>query len=107
MKVLICNAGSSTLKFSLFEAETERLLADGAIDWTKSPARLSLRRAGQSEVRAEMAVGQHGEAIARILNDLQSGPGAPLQARNDIRAIGHRVVHGGDRYSAAVRITPE
>jgi acetate kinase len=107
MKVLICNAGSSTLKFSLFEAESERLLADGAIDWTKNPARLSLRRAGQSEVRAEMTVGQHGEALARILDDLQSGPAAPLQARNDIRAVGHRVVHGGDRYSAAVRITPE
>ena len=37
MKVLVCNAGSSTLKFSLFEAESERSLADGVIDWTTKP----------------------------------------------------------------------
>ncbi len=120
MKILVCNAGSSTLKFSLFEAEDERLLADGLIDWTTRPAQLTLRRAaplpqgegsdrtvGQREVRAELTVGQHADAIARILNDLQTGPSAPLRGQSDLQAVGHRVVHGGDRYSAAVRITAE
>ncbi|MCI0685023.1 MAG: acetate kinase [Gemmataceae bacterium] len=99
MKVLVCNAGSSTLKLSLFEAEEERLLADGLIDWTAKPARLGLRRPGQAELRAELTVGQHADAISRILDELQTI--AP------IHAVGHRVVHGGDRYSAAARITPE
>jgi acetate kinase len=98
MKVLVCNAGSSTLKFSLFEAEEERLLADGLIDWTARPARLRLRQAGQGEVRAELAVGQHADAITRIIEDLQA---------RDVQAVGHRVVHGGDRYSTAVPITPD
>lgn len=108
MKVLVCNAGSSTVKFSLFEAEQEKLLADGLIDWTMKPARLRLRRAGEAEVRAELAVGKHADAIARVLDDLRaaaarrSGDGRP-----DVQAVGHRIVHGGDRYSAAVRITPE
>lgn len=107
MKVLVCNAGSSTLKFSLFEAEAERLLAEGMIDWSTKPARMSLRRASQDVVRAELAVGQHAGAITRILADLQAGPFAPLRGLTDLQAVGHRVVHGGDRYSTAIRITPE
>jgi acetate kinase len=99
MKVLVCNAGSSTLKFSLFEAAAEQLLADGGIDWSAKPARVRLRQAGQEEVRAELAIDQPAEAIARIVER--------LRAYGGVDAVGHRVVHGGDRYSAAVRITPE
>ena len=43
-KILVCNAGSSSLKFSLFDAEDEVLLADGGIDWLRKPARLVFRR---------------------------------------------------------------
>ena len=107
MKILVCNAGSSTLKFSLFEAEREELLADGSIDWAAKPARLRWRRAAQVEVRAELTIERPDEAIARILHDLQSGPSAPLRDKDDVQAVGHRVVHGGPRYSAAVRITPD
>ena len=106
MKVLVCNAGSSTLKFSLFEADDERLLVDGLIDWTTKPAHLRLRRAGEDEVRAKLAVERYADAIARVLEELQTGAPAPLRALDDLQGIGHRVVHGGDRYSAAVRITP-
>ena len=108
MKVLVCNAGSSTLKFSLFEAEQEKLLADGLIDWTLKPARLRLRRSGEAEVRAELAVGKHADAIARVLEDLRAAAvRRSNDGRPDVQAVGHRIVHGGDRYSAAVRITPE
>src|SRR5262245_2252816 len=108
MKVLVCNAGSSTLKFSLFEAEREKLLADGLIDWTLKPARLRLRRAGEAEVRAELTVGKHADAIARVLDDLRAAAARrSSDGRPDVQAVGHRIVHGGDRYSAAVRITPE
>jgi len=104
MKVLVCNAGSSSLKFSLFEAESELLLAEGGIDWTTKPTRLVYRRRGQVEVREELTLQKHNDAAARILDDLQAGPSAPLHV---LTAVGHRVVHGGERYSAAVRITPE
>jgi acetate kinase len=107
MKVLVCNAGSSSLKFSLFEAEGELLLAEGGIDWTTKPTRLVFRRRGQQEVRDELKLEKHNEAIARILNDLQAGPSAPLRVFGELQAVGHRVVHGGKRYTAAVRITPE
>jgi len=107
MKVLVCNAGSSSLKFSLFEAEGELLLAEGGIDWTTKPTRLVFRRSGQQEIREELKLEKHADAVARILDDLRAGPSAPLRVLGELQAVGHRVVHGGERYTAAVRITPE
>jgi acetate kinase len=107
MKILVCNAGSSSLKFSLFEAEGELLLAEGDIDWSTTPTRLVVRCTGQPETREELTLRHHADAIARILDALQAGPAAPLQAPDDVQAVGHRVVHGGERYTEAVRITPE
>jgi acetate kinase len=106
-KILVCNAGSSSLKFSFFDAEDEMLLADGAIDWLRKPARLVFRGANQPEIREELKLEKHADAVARILDDLQAGASAALQSPEDLRAVGHRVVHGGDRYTCAVRITPE
>ncbi len=106
-KILVCNAGSSSFKFSLFEAEDELLLVEGSIDWTTKPTRLIFRRAGQQEVREELKLQKHSDAAARILKDLQAGPSAPLRVFGELQGVGHRVVHGGERYTTAVRITPE
>jgi len=107
MHILVCNAGSSSLKFSLFEAEGELLLAEGGIDWSSTPTQLIVRCTGQPEAREELTLQHHADGIARILDALQGGPSAPLQAPGDVQAVGHRVVHGGERYTTAVRITPE
>ncbi len=107
MKIFVCNSGSSSLKFSLFEAEQELLLAEGHVDWTTKPTRLIFQCLGRPEVREELDLRQHSEALGRILADLQAGPSAPLAGIEDIEAVGHRVVHGGRRFTAAVRITPE
>jgi acetate kinase len=106
-KILVCNAGSSSFKFSLFDAEDEVLMADGGIDWIRKPTRLVFRRADQPEIREELKLEKYADAAARILDDLQAGPSPPLHVLEDLRAVGHRVVHGGERYTSAVRITPE
>jgi acetate kinase len=106
-KILVCNAGSSSLKFSLFEAEDELLLAEGSIDWTTRPTRLVFHCRGQQEVREDLELQKHADAAARILDDLQAGPSAPLHVLGELQGVGHRVVHGGERYTTAVRITPE
>src|SRR5215469_8846354 len=106
-KILVCNAGSSSLKFSLFDAENEALLADGGVDWLRKPAQLVFRGANQPEIREELKLEKHADAVARILDDLQAGASAPLRRAEDLRAVGHRVVHGGDRYTSAVRINEE
>jgi acetate kinase len=67
-KILVCNAGSSSFKFSLFEAEDELLLAEGSIDWTTKPTRLIFRRSGQQEVREELKLEKHADAVVRILD---------------------------------------
>src|SRR5215467_10000189 len=106
-KILVCNAGSSSLKFSLFDTEDEVLLADGGIDWLRKPAQLVFRGANHPEIREELKLEKQPDAIARILDDLQTGSLAALQTLEELRAVGHRVVHGGDRYTSAVRITAE
>src|SRR5678815_33494 len=106
-KILVCNTGSSSLKFSLFDAEDELLLADGGVDWLTKPAQLVFRGANQPEIREELKLEKHADAVARILDDLQAGASAALQSPEDLRAVGHRVVHGGDRYTSAVRINAE
>ena len=106
-KILVCNAGSSSLKFSLFDAEDEVLLADGGVDWLTKPARLVFRAANQPEIREELKLEKHADAVARILDDLQAGSSAALQSPEGLRAVGHRVVHGGERYTSAALITPE
>jgi acetate kinase len=78
--ILVFNAGSSSLKFSLFEATDERLMARGATDW-------SPRGKAESIASVLREIGAHGGHV--------------------IGAVGHRVVHGGSRYTSAVRITPD
>src|SRR4029434_3422 len=90
-KILVCNAGSSSLKFSLFDAEDEMLLADGGVDWLRKPARLVFRGANQPEIREELKLERHADAVARILDDLQAGASAALQSAVDLPAVAHRV----------------
>ena len=106
-KILVCNAGSSSLKFSFFDAEHEVLLAGGGIDWLRKPARLVFRQADRPEIREELKLEKHADAVVRILEYLQAGQSAALDSLEDLRAVGHRIVHGGNRYSSAVLITAE
>ena len=106
-KILVCNASSSSLKFRLFDAEDEVLLAEGRIDWLRKPTRLVIRQGDRPAIREELKLQKHADAVVRILEDLQAGSSAALDSLEDLRAVGHRVVHGGDRYSSAVLITAE
>ena len=74
VKILVCNAGSSSLKF---EAEDEALMAEGGIDWTTEPT-LLLRCRRQREIREDLKLRKHADAAALILEVLQAGPSASL-----------------------------
>ena len=113
MKILVLNAGSSTLKFSLFDVaagdETER--ADGMLDWSDgsrpAQARLTARHvAGDEHLTWEVPADCRTEGVAEVLAAL-ARPDPPLiAAPAEIAAVGHRVVHGGVTYQQSVRITP-
>lgn len=100
MKILVLNTGSSTVKFSVVESDGERVLLDGLADWSSHPARLTLRREGAEAAASTLPETGHGAAVTQILRQLH-------QEQGDIAGVGHRIVHGGPRYTTSVRITPE
>src|SRR5690349_24504936 len=102
--VLIFNAGSSSIKVSLLELEGERLLALAEVDWTAGAASIRVRVDRQPDVRKPVKLNGHVDAIAHVMSELQAGPSAPLREPHGLLAVGHRVVHGGERYTSAVRI---
>jgi len=69
MHILVCNSGSSSLKFSLFEAKGEQLLAEGGIDWSTTPTRLVVRCTGQPEVREAYPGHRHARGCDHCTRD--------------------------------------
>jgi acetate kinase len=106
VKILVLNAGSSSLKFSLIESDGEQVLGEGGADWMVTPARFTVRRPGQPDSNSTASLQRHGEAVERILHELLHGTPPLLTDVKELAAVGHRVVHGGDVYTSSVRITP-
>ncbi len=106
MKILIVNAGSSSLKFQLFDAQTEAVLIKGHYDGiglsdSESSCERKLVIDGTAE-RTSCAVRGHGGAIGDMLETLRAK--GIIADRREITAVGHRVVHGAERYSATTLI---
>jgi acetate kinase len=115
MKILVLNSGSSSVKFQVIETDLERMeahrdetLAVGAVEKIGlAESRLVLRVPGREPFQAYQEVLEHRAAIdwaLRILSDREQGI---LGAVAELDAVGHRVVHGGERFTTSVRIDPE
>ncbi len=103
MRVLVLNCGGSSVKFSLFEMPAEIEIAKGSVDKIGGPGAVSnFWLQGEDKVSRSLSVKNHEEAIRHILKLLQ-----PLLAEMPVGAVGHRVVHGGDRFTGTVRINSE
>ena len=101
-RVLVLNAGSSSLKFSLFEADQAQPLLEGLAERLASPeANLTWALPGQDKTREPLPGLDHHQAIARVFALLQA-----RQLQQGLIAIGHRVVHGGEFFRQPVLITP-
>jgi acetate kinase len=102
-RVLVVNCGSSSLKYRLVDADDGTALAGGLADRVGQPSgRLTHRRAGSEEQVVERSLPDHAAALSAVL-DLFEHVG-PRLADADVVAVAHRVVHGGDRFAAPVRI---
>lgn len=108
MKILVINSGSSSIKFRLVESATGESLAGGLIERIGLPeGRIDYRR-GQEEKRVFVEpVPDHRFGLSRLLGLLTDGACGALCALDEIGAVGHRVVHGGEEFTDPVRITPE
>jgi len=106
MKVLVLNSGSSSVKFQLMRMEDESLLAKGIVERIgSSDAIITYQPADKSKLREIREVPNHTVAIEMVLSLLQHAQHGVIKDKSEIDGIGHRVVHGGEDFSASVLIT--
>jgi acetate kinase len=109
LSVLVINAGSSSLKFGLFDAEAREALVSGLVDWTgdKQHADLVVHVGESEQVRTQFPASGQGAAVEEAVRRLTESGSALSVREGAITAVGHRVVHGGTRFRSSVRIDQE
>ena len=109
MKILVINAGSSSLKYQLINMETEELLAKGLCERIGIDGHLkhSPLVEGKTVFDEDVAMPTHAEAIAAVIEKLTSAEHGVVASMKEIDAVGHRVVHGGEKFAESVLITDE
>lgn len=107
MNVLVINCGSSSLKYQLIDSESEAVLAKGLCERIGIDGRLVYQKAGLEKEITEAAMPTHKQAIQMVLDALINEKTGALQSLSEIDAVGHRVVHGGEKFAASVILTPE
>jgi acetate kinase len=104
MKVLVLNCGSSSLKFQLIETDGESVLAKGLVEDHGGTAVLHYEADGQKPVRDAIGKFDMKAAVERALAVMSDGEKSVLAHPGEIGAVGHRVVHGGEKFKTSVRI---
>ncbi len=107
MKILVINCGSSSLKFQLIDSESEEVLAKGLCERIGIDGALTYTPAGGEKEQYEKAMPTHSEAITYVIEALTNEKTGVIKSLDEIQAIGHRVVHGGERFTSSVVITDE
>ncbi len=116
MNILVLNSGSSSVRFQiiqtdlkLMEKDADRRLASGTVSRIGTDALISCQATGHPETKLGAPLRDHHAAIDWVLNWIVSADSniAEIRSRADIHAVGHRVVHGGERFQASERVSPE
>ena len=107
MNVLVINCGSSSLKFQLINAESEEVLAKGICERIGIDGRLTYQPEGGEKEKSEKAMPTHTEAIQFVIEALTNPETGVVNSLDEIRAVGHRMVHGGEKFASSVVITDE
>ncbi len=115
MKILVLNCGSSSVKFQVIEtsvemiqANADRTLARGAVEKIGlSDSRLSLDVPGRRTYQEISEILEHRTAVERVLRVLCHPEHGVIASTSEIEAVGHRVVHGGEKFASSVLVTPE
>lgn len=106
MKILVINAGSSSLKYRLFEMDTEKVLAKGVADRI-GIGNSFVKHSGKKEVIIEKDLPTHEEAIKVVLSVLTDPEAGVINSAREISAVGHRVVAGGEYFTESALVTDE
>lgn len=108
MKILVVNAGSSSLKYQLMEMNDESVLAKGVCERIGQDGSVLVHKGkGGAEVRVEGAMPTHSEAIKMVLDALVDKNYGVISDMNEIAAVGHRVLHGAEDFKTSVKVDKE
>ncbi|NLB84352.1 MAG: acetate kinase [Synergistaceae bacterium] len=108
MKVLVINCGSSSLKYQLFDMTDESVLAKGLVERIGiEGARIKHTKTGMDSVIQNREISNHKVAFKVVVEALLDGSHGVLKSLDELAAVGHRVVHAGERYAGSVIITPD
>ena len=107
MKVLVVNAGSSSLKYQLFDTSTNDVVAKGICERIGIDGKITHKMPGRENYVAEVAMPNHSVATRILIETLTSKKYGCIKSMDEIEAVGHRIVHGGAYFSESVLVTPE
>ena len=107
MNVLVINCGSSSLKFQLINSESEEVLAKGLCERIGIDGRLTYQPAGGDKAVSDKAMPTHTEAIQFVIDALTDAETGVVKSLDEIGAVGHRVVHDGEKFANSVVITED
>lgn len=107
MKILVLNCGSSSIKYALYNMDDRSVITSGGIEKIGLPdSFIKLKYNGQ-KYQIDRPIEEHTAGVQFIFEVLATGPYAVLKSLNEIDAVGHRMVHGGEKFNKSVRLTPE
>ena len=107
MKVLVVNAGSSSLKYQLFDMDTKEMLAKGLCERIGIDGRFKYEAAGKDQIKGDYAMKTHADAIKLLTKNLTDPEIGVIKSMKEIDAVGHRVLTAGDKISDSVFIDDE
>lgn len=107
MKILVLNSGSSSIKYQLFNMEDESVLARGIVERIGIEDSFLEHEVNGDEVVIEEDIPNHSKGISLVIDALLDDNYGVLESMDEINAVGHRVVHGGEKFADSVKITDE
>ncbi|MDO4633533.1 MAG: acetate kinase [Eubacteriales bacterium] len=107
MNVVVINCGSSSLKYQLINSESEEVLAKGLCERIGIDGRLVYQKSGLDKEITEAPMPTHKEAIQMVLDALVNEKTGAISSLSEVNAVGHRIVHGGEKFASSVVITDE
>ena len=107
MNVLVINCGSSSLKFQLINSVSEEVLAKGICERIGIDGRLTYQPAGGDKMKEDKPMPTHTEAIQYVIDALTDSESGVIGSLDEIGAVGHRLVHGGEKFACSVVINDD
>ena len=107
MKILVINAGSSSLKYQFIDIETQAVLAKGLCERIGIDGRISHKTEAGYKTEYDVSFPTHKEAFEELVKLLTEGENKVVNDISEIKAIGHRVLHGSEKYKASTIVTDE